>query len=359
VSSGPPLVVGLIVNPIAGMGGRVGLKGTDGDEALARARALGAEPVAPARADAVAARLVAAGVEVRRVAPASAAGTREAAADLSSGGIPLLLFVGGDGTARDVCAAVGTSVVALGVPAGVKMHSGVFATSPGAAADAAITWLRSSARSTREADVVDVDEAAMREGRMEVRVFGELRVPDVPGRVQSPKASGGAASSAGELAALAAEVVRRLPSGLVVLGPGTTTRAVGAALGVQTTLLGIDVVRVGGTAANVVASVVAADAGERDILAALDGQPAVAVVSPTGGQGFLLGRGNQQLSPAVLRAVGPGNVVIVATNAKLAALGGRPLYVDTGDASLDGALAGHRRAITGPGRESVVRVEVA
>jgi predicted polyphosphate/ATP-dependent NAD kinase len=354
VSAGPAIVVGLIVNPIAGMGGRVGLKGTDGDEALARARALGAEPVAPARADDVMARLAAAGVEIIRVDPTDAAGTRLAAGDLANR-IPLLLFVGGDGTARDVCTAVGTTLPVLGVPAGVKMHSGVFATGPGAAADAAITWLRSSARSAREADVVDVDEAAMREGRMEVRVFGELRVPDVPGRVQSPKASGGAASSAGELEALAAEVVRRLPPGLVVLGPGTTTRAVGAALGVETTLLGIDVVRVGGAAAEMVAT----DAGERDILAALDGQPAVAVVSPTGGQGFLLGRGNQQLSPAVLRAVGPENVVIVATNAKLAALGGRPLYVDTGDASLDAALAGHRRAITGPGRESVVRVEVA
>lgn len=355
MTAGVP-VVGLIVNPIAGMGGRVGLKGTDGAATLDRARALGARPVSPGRADAVETALAAAGVAVRRVTPSSAAGTRAAAEAFAAAGVDLVAFVGGDGTARDVCAAVGTARPALGVPSGVKMHSGVFATGPAVAADAAAAWLRTAARRTREAEVVDIDEDAVRAGRMEVRLYGLLRVPDLPGRIQALKA-GGSPPETAELAGLAAEVVARIPAGwLVVLGPGTTTRAVAAALGVEATLLGVDVVEMadGGRG-----RVVVLDAGEAQLLAALGGREAMAVLSPTGGQGFLLGRGNQQLSPAVLRAIGPARIVTIATAAKLARLGTHPLYVDTGDAALDAALAGHHRVITGRGREAVVRVAVA
>ena len=339
-----PARVGLIVNPIAGMGGRVGLKGTDGADTLARARALGAQALAPARGDAVEATLRAVGVIVSRVDPGSAEGTRLAAASLvalappPSGrpagraaalrmageehprpctnrlstrqptsmhrwrgkSVDLLLFVGGDGTARDVCVAAAESVAVLGVPSGVKMHSGVFATSAAAAAEIAVVWL-ASGRRTREADVVDIDEAAVRGGRMEVRLYGTLRVPDVGGRIQALKATGGRTSAA-ELSGLAAEVVGRLsPGSLVVLGPGTTTRAVGRALGIEPTLLGVDVVEVGQGRRG---RTVALDASESAILAALDGRPATAILSPTGGQGFLVGRGNQQLSPAVLASIG-------------------------------------------------------
>jgi predicted polyphosphate/ATP-dependent NAD kinase len=349
-------VVGLIVNPIAGMGGRVGLKGTDGAAMVERARALGATPIAPVRADAVEGALRAAGISVSRVMPASTAGTRDAAAGFVADGADLIAFVGGDGTARDVCAAIGTAVVALGVPSGVKMHSGVFATGPGAAADAAIAWLGSAARRTREAEVVDIDEDAVREGRMDVRLYGVLRVPDAPGRIQALKA-GAAAVEEAELVGLAAEVVARLtPGSLVVLGPGTTTRAVAAALRVDGSLLGVDVLEVGPDRRG---GIVARDVGEAQLLAALHGREAWAVLSPTGGQGFLLGRGNQQFSPAVLRAIGPERLIVAATPSKLAALGTNPLYVDTGDATLDGGFAGHRRVITGRGREAVVRVAVA
>jgi predicted polyphosphate/ATP-dependent NAD kinase len=343
-------MVGLLVNPIAGMGGRVGLKGTDGAATLLRARALGAAPVAPSLGDDTMARLLAADVRVERADPSSAAGTRRSARQLAAA--DLLLFVGGDGTARDVRDAVGLAVPVLGVPSGVKMHSAVFATSARTAAEVALGWLRSADRPTREAEVVDIDEAAVRAGRMDVRLYGTLRVPDAGRGIQALKA-GGVASEADELAGLAADVVGRLAAGsLVVLGPGTTTRAIGAALGVETTLLGVDVVEVG-------RGLVARDAGEAQLLAALHGREAWAVLSPTGGQGFLLGRGNQQLSPAVLRAIGPERVVVVATASKLAALGTNPLYVDTGDATLDAALAGHRRVVTRRGRETVVRIDVA
>jgi predicted polyphosphate/ATP-dependent NAD kinase len=342
----------VIVNPIAGMGGRVGLKGTDGDDTLARARALGAVPVAPERGRAVRDVLFERGIDTGFVEPTSARGTQAAALNFRGRDADLLLFVGGDGTARDVLDAVGVSIPVLGIPSGVKMHSAVFATGPLTGAEAAAGWLATTARRTRDAEVVDIDEASVRADRMDVRLYGVLRVPNLPGRVQSLKAAGGPVEAA-DLAALAAEVARRLvPRTLAVLGPGTTTRAVGQALGIETTLLGVDVVEVGPGGARVVA----ADAGEAAILAAVEGRDAVAVLSPTGGQGFLLGRGNQQFSPAVLRAIGPANLLIAATAAKLAALGTQPLYVDTGDPALDAALAGHRRVITGPGREAVVRI---
>jgi predicted polyphosphate/ATP-dependent NAD kinase len=351
--------VALIVNPIAGLGGRVGLKGTDGEGTVKRARELGAVPVAPRRADEVVAGIADGGrrlgvaVEVEVVQPSSAEGTRDAAVAFRDRGVDLLLFVGGDGTARDVCAAVGTSVPVLGVPAGVKMHSGVFATGTRAAADVVVGWLASGPRRTREAEVVDIDEEAVREGRLSVRLYGTLLVPDVPGRIQALKAAGPRAGTS-ELDGLAAEVVRRLvPGSVAILGPGTTIRAVADRLGVTKTLLGVDVVSVSEQGSAVM---IAADASEAQILSAIGSRPAVAVISPTGGQGFLLGRGNQQLSPAVLRAIGPVNVLVVASLSKLAALGSQPLFVDTGDAALDRELSGHRRVVTGTGQETVILV---
>jgi predicted polyphosphate/ATP-dependent NAD kinase len=352
--------IGLIVNPIAGMGGRVGLKGTDGPEILRRAIELGAEPVARGRARTTieTTRKLAAEsglqVEIQEVEPRSADETRAAATAFRDGSVDLLLFVGGDGTARDVCAAVGLTVPVLGVPAGVKMHSGVFATGPRSAAIAAVSWLSGSGRRTREREVVDVDEAAVRDGRMSVRLYGTLLVPDDPARVQALKVSG-ARPEAAELAGLAAEIVGRLTLGtLVLLGPGTTTRAIGQALGVESTLLGVDVVEI---ATHGTAVVVVADATESAILGAIRDHAAVIVVSPTGGQGFVLGRGNQQLSPAVIRTVGLDRLILVATSGKLAELGGRPLLVDTGDPDLDGELSGYARVITGRGTESVCRIE--
>jgi predicted polyphosphate/ATP-dependent NAD kinase len=355
----PVARIGLIVNPIAGMGGRVGLKGTDGPEILRRAIELGAEPVAPGRARATieTTRQLAAEsglqVDIQEVKPRSADETRAAATAFRDDGVDLLLFVGGDGTARDVCAAIGLTVPVLGVPAGVKMHSAVFATGPRSAAGAAVSWLRGPARRTREREVVDIDEAALRDGRMSVRLYGTLLVPDDPARVQALKVSG-ARPEAAELAGLAAEFVGRLtPGTLVLLGPGTTTRAIGQSLAVESTLLGVDVVEI---AIDGTAVVVVADATESAILRAIRDRPAVIVVSPTGGQGFVLGRGNQQLSPAVIRTVGLDRLILVATSGKLAELGGRPLLVDTGDPDLDGALSGYARVITGRGTESVCRV---
>ncbi|MEX2650199.1 MAG: ATP-NAD kinase family protein [Alphaproteobacteria bacterium] len=367
--------VGVLVNPIAGLGGRVGLKGTDGPEVVARALALGARPMAATRmAEALAAlrervpHLSAmAGSGAMGEDSAHAAGLRTDVIPIGAGpttgpddtvavarvladrAVELLLFAGGDGTARDVLRALGDAVPVIGVPAGVKMHSGVFAASPRAAADLAAAFLAGRA-ALADLEVMDLDEDAYRAGRVSARLYGTLRGPYRRDLVQGVKV-GGVTGDEAVVAGAATEVAERIgPATLAILGPGTTMRAVAHALGVAKTLLGVDLVRGG--------LVVEADASEADILAALDGaSSARIVVAPIGGQGHILGRGNQQLSPSVVRRVGLDRLVVVATPAKLASLHDQTLRVDTGDAALDRELVGFRRVVTGKGTEAVCRVQ--
>jgi predicted polyphosphate/ATP-dependent NAD kinase len=364
---------GLIVNPIAGMGGRVGLKGTDGTDAVEKARALGATPVSSARArTALEVLMERLGESVALITAAGKMGeeicrqsgiapvvigmptertrpdhTRQAAREIIARGVDLLLFAGGDGTARDIYEAVGTSVPVLGIPTGVKMHSSVFATTPRAAGELAARFLTSPNQPCRESEVMDIDEEAFREGRVSARLYGYLNVPWQRNLVQGLKAGSG--GSGEDLSGIAADIVERMHDGaLWILGPGTTTRAIAERLGANNTLLGVDLYSRG--------EVVGLDATEHEILRHLDGQPARIVVTPIGGQGYLFGRGNQQLSPEVIRRVGRENIVVVAATSKLTGLGGDPLLVDTGDADLDRELAGYVRVVTGYHQESVQRV---
>jgi predicted polyphosphate/ATP-dependent NAD kinase len=365
------LRLGVLVNPIAGLGGRVGLKGTDGAQVVERALALGARPGAAARMIESLRALPsglpvlaaagamgedearAAGLAPERIGGASAgatsaADTIAAARAMADKGMDLLLFAGGDGTARDILAAVGTRVPVLGIPAGVKMHSAVFAASP-RAAGAVVARALAAGFAVREREVMDIDEEARREGRASARLHGFLLGPEDDVLIQGVKVGGGG-DEAAALARVAEAVARLIPAGTtVLLGPGTTLRAVADRLGVAKSLLGVDAVQDG--------RVLAADAGERDLLRVLRaGGPAVIVVSPIGGQGFLFGRGNQEMSPEVIRAVGAANILIAATEAKLATLRDHLLRVDTGDAALDDRLAGHRRVVTGIGALVVCRV---
>ncbi|MDH6709310.1 putative polyphosphate/ATP-dependent NAD kinase [Kitasatospora sp. MAA19] len=372
--------IGLVVNPVAGLGGRVGLKGSDGAEVQRRARTLGARPAATLRAEVtlrqlnVLARsltlLTAAGpmgadaaqaaglhatVVHRPAGPdTTAADTRAAVRALVAVGTDLLLFCGGDGTARDVLAALGPGPgpPVLGIPAGVKMHSAVFAVHPRAAAEVAAAWAGGEGVRLVSAEVMDRDEAALRDGRISARLHGWLTVPVLPSRVQQRK-TGSSATDPEALGGIAAEVAERVgPGGLLALGPGGTTQAVAAALGAADACPGgVDVLRLepGGTA-----RIVVRDA-RADQLLALPAAPWIAL-SPIGGQGFLLGRGNQQITPELLRTAGPERLLVLATEAKLAALAGRPLLLDTGDPALDHALSGHVRVITGRRSSAVYRL---
>ncbi len=367
--------LGLIVNPIAGMGGAVGLKGTDTAETLSQACAHGAVPHAAERMATALAALVARGGVPDVIAAAGdmgetvarAAGLRpvtvpggaawstggddtaRAAAALAARGVGVILFAGGDGTARCVHQGIGETVPALGVPAGVKMHSAVYAATPRMAGDLAARFLAGGAP-LRPAEVMDIDEDAYREGVVSARLFGVLSVPYDRAVMQGLKL-GMVNSDPAALAGIADDVIERMqPGRLTVLGPGTTTRAIAQRLGIAKTLLGVDMIRDG--------RVVHADATEADLLAAIAPGEADIVVTPIGGQGHFLGRGNQQISAAVLRRAGLSRVFVVATPEKLASLHNATLRVDTGDAELDHALAGYVRVITGYRRAAICRVAV-
>jgi predicted polyphosphate/ATP-dependent NAD kinase len=364
--------VGFIVNPIAGMGGAVGLKGTDGEQILMEAHARRAQKVSPARArEALAAiqrkrlsvdflacsgemggdELIESGMEfetVFRPGPrTSSADTREAVRGFVSRGADLILFAGGDGTARDVVAVVGTVVPVVGIPSGVKMHSAVFAQSPEEAADLLESFEIS--RATREVEVMDVDEESYRRGVLQARLYALAKVPDDVKHLQSSKAvyhSGTADDEAEELGHFVAESMER--GTYYILGPGSTTAAITKHLGGDKTLLGVDVVLDG--------EIVLKDASEESLLAILaKGFRAVVIVTPIGSQGFIFGRGNQQISARVLKQVGSQNVWVIATPTKLA--GTPTLRVDTGSRELDETLRGRMRVLTGYRRKKLVPVQ--
>lgn len=375
--------IGFLINPIAGMGGRVGLKGTDG--MVDRARALGAEPVAPSRALAALtdlkhllsgtsdpppvqwltcsgemgeACLLACGfapgeIEVVHVVVGEPAvgDTIAAARQFVQRGADLVLFCGGDGTARDICKVVGLDVPILGIPSGVKMYSGVFGANPRRTADVAAAFLQGRLTAS-EADVLDVDEAQYRADAWNVRLYYSALTLFEPILMQSAKAvieQTGEAEIKEAIADYLCERNKDDPGRLMLLGPGSTVQTVAKRWGIEKTLLGIDAVVDG--------RCVARDLNERQLLELLDNYTRrELIISPIGAQGFVLGRGNLQLSPNVIRAIGRDNITIIATPGKLART--PVLRFDTGDRALDDELThnGHVFVVTGYGRRRVVKV---
>jgi predicted polyphosphate/ATP-dependent NAD kinase len=353
--SNPQLkTIGFLVNPVAGMGGAVGLKGTDGRAILKRAVSLGAKPIAPARAEAFLSELSPAKREIRLVAGAGSMGedeakkcgftcmilgerktvttaedTRDVAKKMAETGVNILVFCGGDGTARDILKAVGTALPVLGVPTGVKMHSAIFAVSPQAAARVTAGFLWGELP-LREAEVMDVDEKAFREGRLSAELYGYVLTPYEPHLIQENKlASPMTESELRNQAAIAIYIIENMkPDVIYIIGPGTTTRTIGDLLDAKKTLLGVDIFYN--------KKIAASDVNEKQILGTIKEKSAQIIVTPVGGQGFIFGRGNQQISPEVIRQVSLDNIVVIATESKLRSL--KSLRVDTGDSSLDDAF---------------------
>lgn len=358
------LKLGLIVNPWAGVGGDVALKGSDGADTVAEALRRGAVPRSAERAaralgllqglpvslltwggDMGESSARAAGFAPRVLGktsgPSTAEDTRAAVAALLDAGIDLLVFAGGDGTARDILAVLGHKLPVLGIPAGVKMHSAVYANNPEDAGQLLRRLAEGGLVELVEAEVRDIDETAFRQGVVRARHYGSLLVPRSDGLLQQVKSGGHntEALALADLAAFVAEQVRVDAESDWLMGSGTTVAAVMEELGLPNTLLGVDLVRAG--------AVVQADVGAADILALTGTRPLRAVVTLIGGQGHLFGRGNQQFSPAVIRRVGRDNFLVLASRQKLASLDGRPLQLDTGDVALDRQLAGWLPVITG------------
>lgn len=366
-------MIGLIVNPVAGVGGPAGLAGSDGADVQRRAGARGARSRSAERAAAALAVVAAArpdehvvtaagamGEDAVRAAglrpivvwhqrsPTSPSDTTDAARAFADVGVELVLFAGGDGTARDVAAGLPASAIALGIPAGVKMYSPVFAIGPSAAGSLAAAWLDEGGLPTAEREVLDVDEEQLRRARVEPRLFGSLRVPYRAGRTQARKAATPADEQAAVRLAARGAASRLRPGIRYLLGPGGTMAELARELGVEKTPLGVDVVLDG--------RVVVAGASEQDLLDEVARGPARAIVSIIGGQGFLLGRGNQQLSARLVEAIGDDPLMVVAPEQKLIDLAGRPLLVDTGDAAVDARLAGFAHVVTGPSTTSIYPV---
>ena len=366
--------LGLIVNPVAGLGGRVGLKGSDGLVIQQQARELGAVPEAQNRA-VVALRMLkksAGALEklvtypgemgehaaVRcgfspliigeiRPGETTAEDTHRAAEEMLALGVDLILFAGGDGTARNICEAVGDSVPVIGIPAGVKIHSGVFGVNPTSTGELAAQFLRDKIASLRDAEVMDINEEAYREGIISPRLFGYLRVPYQRRLIQVRK-SPNPVSEEAKLNAISLDVIDQMDENCYIIGPGTTTRPILTHLGLCKTLIGVDVV--------CDRELVIEDANEKALMALLETRSAKVVVTPIGGQGYIFGRGNQQISPKVLRRIGIENIIVISAPEKILALEGRPLLVDTGDLDLDRALSGHIKIITGYGERMVYPV---
>jgi predicted polyphosphate/ATP-dependent NAD kinase len=348
----PTKTVGFIINPVAGMGGVVGLKGTDGKKILNQAIALGAKPVATQRAETFLEELSPAKEHLNLIVGAGNMGqiqaekcgftckvignsknetssedTQNIARSFLAVRVDLLVFCGGDGTTRDIQEAVGMKVPVLGVPTGVKMHSAIFAISPQAAARVTIGFLWGGLP-LREAEVMDVDEQAFRQGNLSAELYGFLLSPFEPHLTQGNKmASPITENEVENQAAIAVYVIEEMkPDILYIVAPGTTTRTISDLLDQKKTLLGVDLFQN--------KQIILRDVGEKQILQILKGKAAKIIVTPIGGQGFIFGRGNQQISPKVIHQVGLENIVVIATKSKLDRL--ESLRVDTGDSDLDG-----------------------
>ncbi|MGB0215352.1 MAG: ATP-NAD kinase family protein [Alteromonas oceani] len=358
--------LGVVINPFAGIGGAMALKGSDGEAIRQQALAAGATKLANDKMARALTKLASfnnlsvltasgemgeyccatLGLEHQVIYTSQSAettpeDTENAVRELVNQGVDLILFAGGDGTARNVCSIVADKIPVLGVPAGVKIHSGVYAVTPSAAGDVVAKMLTGELVSVRQAEVRDIDESAFRQGKVRAQHYGEMQVPDELTYVQSVKMGGREDESMviNEIAEYISEIIADDDEHLYIMGSGSTVAEVMARLGLSNTLLGVDVVKHG--------KVIAADVTAPQLLELVSQSPARLVITAIGGQGHVFGRGNQQLSPDVLRAIGRDNIWIAATKQKLQQLDGRPLRSDTGDEDLDSELAGIIAVITG------------
>ena len=373
--------LGLVVNPDAGLGGKLGFKGSDGR--AAEARAAGAEDRAGPRmnqclthlSDLASSSLNRAGVHLTLVAwegrmgatwvpdlkeedhvsvvcsgstPASTSpeDTARLVGELVKSGVDAILYAGGDGTTRDIVNALeaagpeAQTVALIGVPGGVKMHSGCFATTPKAAAEVALSFALGDLR-TAITEVMDLDETVYAKGEWKVRMYGEAWTPSSPRFMQGAKEQVERVSEEDTIEGLAHHVNTLFedePDLMVVWGSGGTLRRMGEHLNLDLTLLGIDVQHDGN---------LHRDLNEQGLLEVIGGhvsdgaqRPLLLLLSPMGGQGFLIGRGNLQLSPDVLRAIGHSNILGVATPSKL--IGLEAVRIDTGDDDLDAEFQAKR-----------------
>ena len=366
--------LGLIINPIAGMGGSVGLKGTDGvlEEAILR----GASPKASSRCRNTLIELLAFRDKIKILTCSGEMGenlVRELGFDYSliysslnnestssndttlacksiiNHRVDLLIFVGGDGTACNVCSIVGDSTLCIGVPAGVKIHSEVFAKNPKLAGELIKMYIEGKANFTKEVEVVDLDEDEYRKGNVHAKLFGYLNIPYEQRFIQAKKSATPLSDKEAQHT-IAYEVTSNMEENVYYLiGPGSTTKIIMEVLGLKNTLIGIDLV--------FNKKLIQSDLTESDILNVLNLGKVNLVITPTGSQGYLLGRGNQQVSYKVINKLGKENIKVVATKDKLISLKSEPLLVDVMDDDTNKYLEGYFKVITGYREVTMYRIK--
>jgi len=359
--------LGLLVNPYAGIGGALALKGSDGVEIREKALAMGAEKKALDKTRLALEHILSIKDQVQLYVASGDMGeflakdmgfnysvvyqpantqtesqdSEATAKALLAEHVDLILFAGGDGTARNVCHVVGNSVPVLGVPAGCKIHSAVYAITPAAAGRVLKQVIKGEIVSVSDAEVMDIDEALFRQGRVNARQFGEMQVPTELRYIQAVK-MGGKESDELVLADIAAhiiEIIEEHPEHVFVMGSGSTVEFIMQELDIKNTLLGVDVIKN--------KQLLASDVTANELIALSTNQSCKLVLTLIGGQGHIIGRGNQQLSADFLKHLNKDNILLVATKSKLTNLSGRPLIVDSGDMALDKQLSGLISIITG------------
>ena len=367
--------IGLIINPLAGIGGAVGLKGSDGEAIVDKALALGAQKRAPERVAQLLEHLKPFSDQLHFVSAPGEMGAhlceqfgfsfevaghlkdrvRTTAEDtenctraIIARGVKILLFAGGDGTARNIVDVVPADQLCLGIPAGVKIHSGVYAVNVHGAFEILQQLLNGELVSVAESEVRDIDENAFRQGVVQAKYYGELLTPVEHRYLQHVKC-GGRELEALVLQDIADYLIEQMDADTYyIIGPGTTTRGLMDVLQLPNTLLGVDIIKDQQLVAN--------DVSEQTILELVADQPAKIVITPIGGQGHILGRGNHQISPQVIRCVGANNIIVISPKSKLKELEGRPLLVDTYDEQLNESLSGLIEIVTGYEDRVVYRI---
>lgn len=359
--------LGLIINPIAGMGGKVGLKGSDGKEVIEQARELGAKPESGGKALKALKKLeplkddlmvyVANGPMGEDVIKETSlnyevaynAGeetdpedTEKLAKQFLEQGVDLILFAGGDGTARNIAAAVGLDIPVLGIPAGVKIHSPVYGRSPESAGEMAYLYLSGDEIQVQEEEVIDIEEEAFRRDEIITEIYGYLNVPYDTSHMQNLKSITPQSDTEAQLSA-ALQVLDDMKDGYYyIIGSGSTNGRILEELDLPVTMLGVDIIKD--------KKLVAKDVNESEIIDIIKGQPTKLVVTPMGGQGYIFGRGNQQLSANVLRELDKKDIIIIASPGKMDGLGSNPLLIYTGDEEIDEEFSGYYSVITGYGQ---------
>lgn len=367
---GTVMRLAVVVNPDAGLGGKLGFKGSDGR--AAEARAAGAQDRAGPRMRICLEKLAELAREPIEILAwdgrmggewipgeyTSTGKTPETTDATSTSEFikahspDLFLYAGGDGTTRDIVEALGEREIPLvGVPGGVKMHSGCFATTPKAAAEVVWSFFTGDLMVART-EVMDLDEEVYRKGEWKVRMYGEAFTPASPRWMQGAKEQVQRESEEETLEAMSSHVANLVEENsdlMLVWGSGGTLRQMCKQNGHESTLLGIDIQHAGKMYNDL------NESGLLEIINQHQGEIKL-LLSPMGGQGFLIGRGNLQLSPDVLRAIGTDNILGIATPAKL--LGLNELRIDTGDEDLDAEIRARKylKVLQGYRTTRVIRV---